>query len=89
MALIEIQRECKECEKTREALKGLSREVEAIRLDYLNLYEKVRTNLAKLAKRTDAANAAGGDGDDSGTDVLARARASLIERKLGRNHGVR
>lgn len=81
MALIEIKRACQECEKTREALRELTREVDAIRLDYQSLYEKVRTNLAKLAKRADEVAATDGRADP---DPLVAARAALVERKLGR-----
>mgnify|MGYP000309539100 CR=1 FL=1 len=81
MALLEIKRACQECEKTREALRNLTREVDAIRLDYQSLYEKVRTNLAKLAKRADEVGARDNGPDP---DPLAAARAALVQRKLGR-----
>lgn len=81
MAIIQINRVCKECEKTREALREAMREVDQIRLDYHNLYEKVRTNLAKLSKRADEKDQ---NGHDNAQDPLANARTLLLERKLKR-----
>lgn len=81
MALIEIKRRCDDCEKTRELLREAMREIESIRLDYLSLYDKVRTNLAKLAKRARDPDPSDGDG---APDPVAAARAALVQRKLGR-----
>jgi len=81
MALIEIKRVCKECEKTRAALAEAMREVDQIRLDYHNLYEKVRTNLAKLSKRADQKDE---NGPDASFDPLAHARTLLLQKKLNR-----
>jgi len=81
MALINIRRACQECETTWRKLEEIQRELDNFRLDYQNLYEKVRTNLAKLAKRAERAE------EDVEEDPLARARAALIERKLQRQKG--
>jgi len=81
MAFIEIKRVCKECEKTRAALSEAMREVDQIRLDYHNLYEKVRTNLAKLSKRADEKDQ---NGPDIAFDPMAQARTLLLQRKLNR-----
>lgn len=56
----------------------ISRELDNLILDYTNLYDKVRTNLAKLAKR---AETVGGDGVGT-ADNLARYRQLLAEKKL-------
>jgi len=61
MPLLTIQKRCNDCEATRSALRALSADVEQyrselerFRLDFENLYDKVRTNLSKLARRTEA-----------------------------------
>lgn len=82
MSFIEINRRCDECEKTRAALAELQRRVDNFELDYQNLYEKVRTNLAKLSKRARMAD--NGETDPQEGDPLAQFRKQLIERKLGR-----
>lgn len=82
MAFIEFHRRCDECEKTRAALTALQSRVDRFELDYQNLYEKVRTNLAKLAKRARLDEEARSEPEE--TDPLAPFRARLIERKLGR-----
>lgn len=82
MALIQINRRCDDCEKTRALLKEAMREVESIRLDYHSLYEKVRINLSKLAKRAEREEP---ESAPNGDDQLARARALLLERKLKRS----
>ena len=58
MGFLTIQRKCHECETTRALIQELRNELatyrsemDAFRLDYENLYDKVRTNLAKLARR--------------------------------------
>lgn len=81
MAIIQINRVCKECEKTRSALRDAMREVEQIRLDYHSLYEKVRVNLAKLAKRADSDEQ---NGPLKASDPLEQARTLLLQRKLNR-----
>lgn len=81
MAFIEIQRRCQDCEKTRQMLSDLQREVRGALLDYQNLYDKVRTNLGKLAKRQleFEKTTAPEDGD-----ALQPYRAALVARKLGK-----
>lgn len=61
-------------------LRELSREVDAIRLDYNGLYEKVRTNLAKLAKRADGENPC----TENAEADMDKLRRLLVERKLRR-----
>jgi len=61
-------------------LEQLSREMRNQVLDYENLYEKVRSNLAKLSKRARDADIA----PESEPDVLSKAREALIARKLSR-----
>lgn len=78
MAFIEIQRRCHECEKSRTLLREVRADIEQIRLDYHSLYEKVRTNLAKLAKRDEP------DSPSNGVDAFTEARRMLIQKKLGR-----
>lgn len=56
-------------------------ELDQIRLDYHALYEKVRVNLAKLAKRAEAEAA---DSPPDASDPLAHARTLLLQRKLNR-----
>ncbi len=68
----------------REETRLLRREVADFRLDYEQLYEKVRNALAKFGRRAKI--------DEDATpepDPIAKARQELISRKLGRNHGVR
>jgi hypothetical protein len=55
-------------------------------LDYNMLYEKIRVNLAKLAKR--AAKAADTGVDDQPVDPVVEARRMLIAKKFGGNSGV-
>lgn len=81
MAIIEIRRVCKECEKSQALLRETRAEIQQFRLDYQALYEKVRSNLAKLAKRADA------DAESGPTivqDEMAKARSLLLQRKLNR-----
>lgn len=82
MAFIEIKRQCDECEKTRAALTALQSRVDRFELDYQNLYEKVRTNLAKLAKRARLDEEQRSDPEEG--DPMAPYRKMLVERKLGR-----
>jgi hypothetical protein len=81
MALIQITRRCNDCESTRELVRELRRDVEAIRLDYHSLYEKVRTNLAKLAKREKPCPE---DAPESTIDPRARVRAEVYRLKMAR-----
>ena len=88
MALFHITRRCDDCEKTREQIEALRREVRNALLDYENLYDKVRTNLGKLAKRQKASEMAQeerSNGDEG--DPLARYRRALVERKLSKIGG--
>jgi glutaredoxin len=84
MALIEIQKRCDDCEKTRRALEDLRREVQNVMLDYNNLYEKVRTNLGKLAKRVRESEKEPEGAETAPQDDLAQFRSALVARKLGR-----
>lgn len=85
MAFIEIRRRCDDCEATRAALKELTREVDAIRLDYHSLYEKARTTLAKLAKREERANTAQkSDGEDPAQTALELGRQMILRKRFGR-----
>jgi len=79
MAFLEIKRVCKECETTRAELVSLRREVENFRLDYENLYEKVRSNLAKLRKR--AESLADEQTQHEAGDPLAQYRTLILERR--------
>jgi len=58
MPLLTIQRRCDDCETTRSLIRELRedvhqyrRELDEFKLDFENLYDKVRTNLGKLSKR--------------------------------------
>lgn len=84
MAFIEIKKRCDECEKTRSALNELRSEVQQVMLDYNSLYEKVRTNLAKLAKRVREEEREVEEAAAGPVDSLAQFRSALIARKLGR-----
>ena len=85
MAFIEIQRRCDDCEKTRAALAELRSEVQRSLLDYENLYDKVRTNLGKLAKRARLDSEAPSNGDEG--DPMAKYREALVTRKLSKKAG--
>jgi hypothetical protein len=82
MSLIQIQRRCDDCEKTRALLREVKGEIDQIRLDYHSLYEKVRVNLSKLAKRADGKCP---DEAPEASDPLAQARTLLLQRKLNRS----
>lgn len=93
MALIEIKRVCKECESTRSALReyvervdALERQIDDFRLDYHSLYEKVRRNLARLAKRAESPPEDTNGKDE--TDPMAHYRKMALERKLRGPHGL-
>ena len=85
MAFIEIQRRCDDCEKTRAELAVLRSEVQRALLDYENLYDKVRTNLGKLAKRAKLDQDESSNGTEG--DPMAKYRAQLVERKLAKMKG--
>jgi len=61
-------------------IEDMERKISNFELDYHNLYEKIRTNLAKLSKRTQI-----DPEPPTPIDPLAEARKSLIERKLKRS----
>jgi len=86
MALINVSKRCDDCQKTREAIEELRSEVRRALLDYEDLYEKVRTNLGKLAKRArmDSNEPSNGDQGSKDSDPLARYREALVARKLGK-----
>ena len=87
MALIEIQRRCHDCESTRALLREAKADLAQMRLDYESLYEKVRTNLSKLAKR---ARVASEEVEPVPTPTLVEmGRRALASRKLGRQNAVR
>jgi len=87
MALIEIQRRCHDCESTRALLREAKADLAQMRLDYESLYEKVRTNLSKLAKR---ARVASDEVEEAPTPTLEElGRRALASRKLGRSNAVR
>ena len=69
-----------EIKTIRELLSALERDMKNEHLDYLNLYEKVRANLAKLSKRERDAQIE----PENAPDVMAKAREALIARKLAR-----
>ena len=88
MPLLSVTRRCNQCEDTRELIRELRQEVSDYRrevkeslLDYNSLYDKVRVNLAKLAKRSSDS-----EKPDNGetNDPIAQARLMLLQRKLGR-----
>lgn len=88
MAFLTITRRCKHCDDTRSELAALRQEVSDYRrevkeslLDYESLYDKVRVNLAKLAKRSEPAPA---EPDNGPVPNLAYAHKLLLERKLRR-----
>lgn len=90
MALIEIKRRCEDCDRTRARmeeligeLKTLRHDVEVFRLDYQSLYEKVRFNLSKLAKRAEAPSEP--EPQPEVTDPLTEYRNALLARKMARH----
>lgn len=90
-AIFEIHRRCTDCESTRAALRGVNTEVEKLqrdvanfRLDYENLYDKVRVNLSKVAKHNRERDRR--DAEEQSTppvDQMAQHRAELAQRKMG------
>ncbi|UCC72600.1 MAG: hypothetical protein JSV86_19930 [Gemmatimonadota bacterium] len=82
----DLERRLETCEARLETMRelagevhNLTRQVEEFHLDYHQLYERVRTNLAKLRKRAEKA-----DGDEAQPDPLAEARKALLLRKTRR-----
>jgi uncharacterized protein YaaW (UPF0174 family) len=67
-------------------LKTTSKQVAEFELDYNMLYEKIRVNLAKLAKRAKATADTGVD--DKPVDPVLEARRMLLAKKFGGNSGV-
>lgn len=65
----------------RDDVEGYRREVKESLLDYEALYDKVRVNLAKLAKRASDDSKTPENGPQSGADL---ARQMLLQRKFGR-----
>ena len=87
MALIEIQKRCDDCETSRALLRDVKADLGQMRLDYENLYDKVRTNLAKLSKR---ARVADEEVEAPPPPTLVEiGRQALASRKLGRSNAVR
>ena len=87
MAFIEIQKRCQDCETSRSLVREARADLHQMRLDYENLYDKVRTNLAKLAKRVKAATE-----EEEETPTLTPmelGRQALASRKLARSHALR
>ena len=87
MALIEIQRRCHDCESTRALLREAKADLAQMRLDYESLYEKVRTNLSKLAKR--ARVAADEEPPAPTPSLVEMGRQALASRKLGGINAIR
>lgn len=84
-----LQRVENELEVQRELVVGFSKKLDDFRLDYENLYEKARSNLAKLARRADrecGEEQGAGNGPQSAPDSLAAYRSTLIQKKLARRH---
>jgi DNA repair exonuclease SbcCD ATPase subunit len=69
-----------ERQQYQQEIEDMRRELQNFHLDYNNLYEKVRTNLAKLRKRAETPPE-----EAPPADPLAEARNALITRKLKRN----
>jgi len=87
MALIEISKRCDDCETSRALLRDVKADLGQMRLDYESLYDKVRTNLAKLAKR---ARVASEPEEEAPTPTLVEiGRRALALRKLGGSNAVR
>ena len=87
MALIEIQKRCDDCETSRALLREVKADLGQMRLDYESLYDKVRTNLAKLAKRVRVATE---EVEEAPTPTLVEmGRRALASKKLGRSNAVR
>ena len=59
------------------AIADMTRDIDNFRLDYQGLYEKVRVQLVKLAKRDRDA-----DGSDPAEPDLSRYRQMLAEKRL-------
>ncbi len=87
MALIEIQKRCDDCETSRALLRDVKADLGQMRLDYESLYDKVRTNLAKLSKRARVASEELEDTPQP--DLVEIGRRALASRKLGRSNAIR
>lgn len=59
--------------------------IEPMELKYRELYETARRNLAKLAQRAKEQEDGGDTGRQDGEDPVVKARALLLQRKLGRS----
>jgi len=87
MALIEIQKRCDDCETSRALLRDVKADLGQMRLDYESLYDKVRTNLAKLSKRARVASEEVEEAPPP--DLVEMGRRALALRKLGGNNALR
>jgi phage shock protein A len=72
--------------KIQTELATTKKSVAEFELDYNMLYEKIRINLAKLAKR--AKDADKSDSLGSEVDPVTLARRALVAKKFGGNSGV-
>jgi chromosome segregation ATPase len=72
-----LERRDDEVAEVQKNIQEFERSLSNFALDYDNLYEKVRTNLAKLRKRAESAPE-----EASPADPLADARKALAARKL-------
>lgn len=82
MTFLTITRRCNDCDETRRLLKALQEDVEAYRrevkdslLDYENLYDKVRTNLSKIARREKAS-------ESPQTDERVKPKGGVAAQRL-------
>ena len=87
MSLIEIQRRCDDCETSRALVREVRAELGQMRLDYENLYEKVRTNLTKLARRVSRETSE--EEEAPAPDPMQKARQELVSRKMRRSNALR
>ena len=87
MALIEISKRCDDCETSRALLRDVKADLGQMRLDYESLYDKVRTNLAKLSKRARVASEEPEEAPQP--SLVEMGRRALALRKLGGNNAVR
>lgn len=81
MSLITIHRRCTECEESRQLLRECSSDIEKIRLEYKELYELARRNLAKMAKQVDPCPE---DAAGAPIDSRARIRDQVLALKASR-----
>lgn len=87
MPFLTIQKRCDDCETTRQMLLRVQEEVSAYRrevkeslLDYESLYDKVRVNLAKLAKRTNGSESPERHDQPKGPPSIAAQRLLAMRR---------